>query len=96
MVAPHGRFPVVLTFHPREEIVYNFNLLCEIKRKPNKLSLNVKGEGYGIHPVITIEQLDNLGLRLINLKPAPGVNYADFGSVQVLDSMTKVTQTSPC
>ena len=90
-VSPHGKFPIVLTFKPKEEIIYNFNIHCEVKRKPNKLSLNIKGEGYGVHAQLQLEQLDERGvLRYAPLRPAPVVNYADFGSVRVLDSVTKL------
>jgi hydrocephalus-inducing protein len=78
-------------FKPQEEVVYNFNLVCEVKRKPNKLSINIKGEGYAVHPVIQLEQSEeNLqGNRFLTLRPAPAINYADFGSVQVLDTLAK-------
>lgn len=29
--------------------VYNFNIGCGVRRKPAKLNLNLKGEGYMIH-----------------------------------------------
>jgi hydrocephalus-inducing protein len=99
-VAPHGRCPIVFTFKPQEEIIYNFNLNLDIKRKPNKLSINLKGEGYAVHPLIQLEQSEEqmaaMGAagttaanRFITLRPAPAMNYADFGAVQVLDTLTK-------
>ena len=91
-VGPQGKFPITFLFKPSEEVVYNFNLQCEVKRKPNKLSINVKGEGYAVHPIISLEQSEEQavsGNRFQTLKPVPAVNYADFGAVQVLDSITK-------
>ena len=38
------------------------NIQCDVKRKPNKLSLNIKGEGYAVHPQIQLEQLDDTGV----------------------------------
>ena len=94
-IPPHGRVPVMLTFKPQEEVVYNFNIQCEVKRKPNKLSLNIKGEGYAVHPVIQIEESDSAFIgsggrsHFVPLRPTPATNYADFGSVQVLDTVSK-------
>ena len=33
---------------------YNYNIVCDIKRKPNKLSLNVKGEGTASIPILCL------------------------------------------
>jgi len=91
-VGPQGKCPITFLFKPSEEVAYNFNLQCEVKRKPNKLSINVKGEGYAVHPIILLEQSEEqavAGNRFQTLKPSPAVNYADFGAVQVLDSITK-------
>jgi hydrocephalus-inducing protein len=41
--------PVEITFMPKYELTYNYNLQCRIKRKARPLILNVKGEGYKIH-----------------------------------------------
>lgn len=131
-IPPHGKMSIQLFFKPQEEVVYNYNIVCIVKRKPNKLSINVKGEGYAVHPQIQLEQtlpvfvaenpvsprgtdkdstqkrsksprkekevelnatLDaaetSIQEKFILLKPFPAVNIADFGSVQVLDSLTK-------
>jgi len=95
-VSPYGKTAINLFFHPQEEVVYNFNIICAVKRKPNKLALNVKGEGYAVHPFIQLEQPDLAGAsdggasnRYITLRPAPAINYADFGSVQVNDTVSK-------
>ncbi|KAJ0401033.1 hypothetical protein P43SY_009913 [Pythium insidiosum] len=54
VVPPNGRALIDVEFIPSEEKSYNFNLNCIIKRKPTRLSLNVKGEGYSIHDSIAI------------------------------------------
>ena len=90
-VPPYGKTPVVITFQPSEETIYNYNISCDIKRKPNKLSLNIKGEGYAVHPCVQLENTEssNVSDRLVTLKPAPSINYVDFGSVQVYDNLSK-------
>jgi hydrocephalus-inducing protein len=95
-VSPNSRFPIEFRFKPNEEVLYNFNITCDIRRKPNKLSINIKGEGYAVHPLIQLENTaedshSNTGINdhFITLKPAPAMNYADFGAVQVLDSISK-------
>jgi hydrocephalus-inducing protein len=105
-VPPHGRMAIQLHFQPQEEVIYNFNIVCTVKRKPNKLSLNIKGEGYAVHPFIQLEGAEDSALtavvgggdvasstssvsRYMTLRPAPAVNYADFGAVQVLDTIAK-------
>lgn len=49
MIPPKGRIPIHVTLCADEEKVYNFNIPCSIRRKPAKLNLNLKGEGYHIH-----------------------------------------------
>jgi len=91
-------------FKPQEEVMYNFNILCDVKRKPNKLSINIKGEGYAVHPVIQLEQTDEqlkssptknskggaaATTTYLTLHPIPTTNIADFGAVQILDTISK-------
>lgn len=48
-----------------------------VKKKPTKLTLNVKGEGYAVHDSLQIEGADGC---LVELSPdAP--NHLDFGQV---------------
>jgi hydrocephalus-inducing protein len=96
MVPPMSRTAITFAFHPQEEVPYNYNLTCDVKRKPNKLSINIKGEGYAVHPYIQLEQPEDsvavgtITNRFFTLRPAPFVNYADFGVVQVLDTVSRV------
>jgi hydrocephalus-inducing protein len=49
-VVPAGsQLPVEVIFQPKYEVSYNYNLICNVKRKARPLVLNVKGEGYKIH-----------------------------------------------
>ena len=96
-MAPHSRLGIELIFKPQEEILYNFNIICDVKRKPNRLSLNIKGEGYGVHPLIQMESSaggaaaagGDSAAGYLTLRSAPHVNYVDFGVVQILDSVSK-------
>ncbi len=94
-VAPHGKVAVSILFKPQDEVVYNYNIVCDVKRKPNKLNINVKGEGYAVHPSLLIEQNEEQiassasDSRFVALKPRPAVNYADFGTVKVYDTTSK-------
>ena len=87
-VLPNSKLPITLTFKPQEEVTYNFNILCDIKRKPNKLSINIKGEGYAVHATIQTNNGDNND-NLNIFKPSPFINYIDFGAVQIHDKVTK-------
>jgi hypothetical protein len=149
-IPPHGKTSIQFFFKPQEEVIYNYNIVCLIKRKPNKLNINIKGEGYAVHPQIQLEQTiplfpevnntadhaaattkegttkgksltrtlkkkiedankdsnadtqqarpsspevnasaSSIHEKFILLKPLPAMNIADFGTVQVLDSLTK-------
>ena len=95
-VLPQSRCAIVLSFRPQEEVVYNFNVLCDVKRKPNKLSLNIKGEGYAVYPLLQLETEEGAqaGLGFTILRPSPSVNYVDFGAVQVHDTIKKKISVS--
>ena len=81
-IPPNGALPIEITFSPEEEREYNFNLICQVKRKPAKLSLNVKGEGYAIHDGITC---GDVPLTLGSKSP----NLVDFGVLRVNEKSTK-------
>jgi hydrocephalus-inducing protein len=49
VVPPQGELPIEVQFSPKLELTYNYNLVCNVKRKARPLVLNVKGEGYKIH-----------------------------------------------
>jgi len=41
--------PVEITFKPKVEGHYNFNLVCNVKRKIKPIMINVKGVGFNLH-----------------------------------------------
>lgn len=49
VVPAQGELPIEVAFTPKFELTYNYNLVCNVKRKARPLVLNVKGEGYKIH-----------------------------------------------
>jgi hypothetical protein len=80
VIPPNSRTSIEIEFIPTEEKSYSFNLNCIIKRKPTRLSLNVKGEGYSIHDALTLASDEHNESRA--LVSGPG-NVLDFGVVRV-------------
>ncbi|CAJ1447961.1 unnamed protein product [Effrenium voratum] len=79
VVGPGASFPVEVRFAPTDEKFFNYNVMCNIKRKDKPLLLNIKGEGYKIHTKLVIDEADREG-RLLH----PGVKeLLDFGDLQV-------------
>lgn len=89
-IFPRSKIPISMIFLPKDEGRCNFNLQCDIKSKPLKLNINVKGEGYAVHPVIRINdgQNDNNSNATL-LLPSPYLNILDFGAVQMNESTIK-------
>ena len=75
---PNSSLAVQVTFHPRVEAASNYNVACLVKRKPSRLMLNVKGEGYAVHNSLQMETADG---QLVHLSPDVP-NSIDFGQVR--------------
>jgi hydrocephalus-inducing protein len=75
---PDQQLAVTMTFCPPAEREFNYNVTCAVKKKPTRLTLNVKGEGYAVHHSM---QLENQFGKPIEL--SVGVNNIEFGQVQV-------------
>ncbi|GAB9466133.1 Hydrocephalus-inducing [Globisporangium polare] len=86
VIPPNSRSNIDIEFVPTEEKTYNFNLSCIIKRKPTRLSLNVKGEGYSIHDALTIAFDDQNDTRPVLLGAG---NLLDFGGVRVNEELQR-------
>ena len=54
-IPPQGSLPIEVKFNPTQEISYNYNLVCNVRRKAKPLILNVKGIGYTIHHKVLLE-----------------------------------------
>jgi hydrocephalus-inducing protein len=78
--------PIEITFQPKSELTYNYNLMCNVKRKARPLVLNVKGEGYKIHHSV----------RVLELPPVEAQSTAatnlDWGDFFINEKKTKVIQ----
>ena len=55
VVEPAQVVPIEVSFRPKFEREYNYNLICNVKRKARPLVLNVKGVGYTIHHEVFVE-----------------------------------------
>jgi len=83
-VPAQSQVPVEVLFQPKYELNYNYNLICNVKRKARPLVLNVKGEGYKIHTKLVLEE-QGRGARELH----PGVRETlDFGALQVQEKRT--------
>mmetsp|Transcript_22445 Transcript_22445/g.16940 ORF Transcript_22445/g.16940 Transcript_22445/m.16940 type:complete len:392 (+) Transcript_22445:3377-4552(+) len=49
VVPAEASVPIDIIFQPKYELSFNYNLLCNVKRKARPLVLNVKGDGVKIH-----------------------------------------------
>ncbi|KAJ3022533.1 hypothetical protein HKX48_005950 [Thoreauomyces humboldtii] len=80
-VPGNAEVSIEITFVPSAEKIFNFNLLCNVRKKPSPLTINVKGEGYEIHDTLQGELPDG---TLIELGAGAGArNVMDFGIVQL-------------
>ena len=76
LVSAESEIPVTITFKPKVEGQYNYNIVCNVAQKPRPLNLNVKGIGYMLHHTV---QLNNSPSPL-----APNfLNDIDFGNIFV-------------
>jgi len=56
-IPPQSQIPIEVLFKPKYEMSYNYNLICNIKRKARPLALNIKGVGYTIqHSILADKQ----------------------------------------
>lgn len=84
-VPPNGSLQLEAIFMPQLESAVNYNVVCNVKRKPTKLTLNVKGEGYAIHEALHIEGADGSSVTLAPRQ----TNAVDFGQVIINERCVK-------
>ncbi|KAI8900319.1 hypothetical protein BC833DRAFT_523632 [Globomyces pollinis-pini] len=87
IVPPQSEVPIDISFIPPSEKMYNFNLTCNIRKKPTPVTINVKGEGYEIHDSLHMELVDGSMLQLVSGGTAE--NSIDFGIVQINEKRIK-------
>uniref|UniRef100_G1MRN0 HYDIN axonemal central pair apparatus protein n=1 Tax=Meleagris gallopavo TaxID=9103 RepID=G1MRN0_MELGA len=81
-IAPLSRFPITIAFTPTLEGEMVFNLKCDVKRKIEPLSLNIKATGYTTSVSVRCENSDG-GVTELS---AQEVNVIDFKEVQLNES----------
>lgn len=62
----------------RHEKAINYNVTAAVRKKPTRLTLNVKGEGYALHESLQVENADGSVVVLAPQQP----NNLDFGQVR--------------
>ncbi|XP_071613168.1 hydrocephalus-inducing protein homolog [Heliangelus exortis] len=77
-IAPLSRFPLTISFTPTLEGEVVFNLKCNVKRKTQPLSLNIKATGYSMNVCVRCEDRDSCVTEL----SAQQINVIDFKEVQ--------------
>lgn len=77
-----SQIPVEVLFQPKYELNYNYNLICNVKRKARPLVLNVKGEGYKIHHSVLA------GSQRVEMKPGEPHKF-EFGEFFINEKKTK-------
>ena len=87
VVPPQSELPIEILFAPPSEKFFNFNLVCNVKKKPTPISVNIKGEGYKIHDSVSVEMLDGSHYELGS--DPDSQNEVDFGVVQLNDKRIK-------
>ncbi|KAJ3215867.1 hypothetical protein HDU67_010224 [Dinochytrium kinnereticum] len=87
-IGSHSEIPIEIIFCPSAEKVFNFNLVCNVKKKPTPVTMNVKGEGYEIHESIQGEMADGTVFELVS-SAQNGENTVDFGQVQINEKRLK-------
>ncbi|XP_072202948.1 hydrocephalus-inducing protein homolog [Excalfactoria chinensis] len=78
-ISPLSRFPITVAFTPTLEGEVVFNLKCDVKRKTEPLSLNIKATGYTMSVSVRCEDSDG-GVTELS---AQEVNIIDFKEVQL-------------
>ncbi|XP_038394321.1 hydrocephalus-inducing protein homolog isoform X4 [Canis lupus familiaris] len=78
-IPPLSRFPIDIFFTPKQEGDVNFNLICNVKKKAQPLTLNVKAEGYTMNAEVKCK--DRTGL--ITLLSPKETNIINFYEVEL-------------
>lgn len=84
VVGPDTAVDIEVVFKPQQERSFNFNVVCNVKRKKEPIVLNVKGIGYKIHASLTVDEIST-GRRVLN---AGVLEMLDFGVLQVQERRT--------
>lgn len=84
-VPPKSSLPITVSFEPTREGLFNYNVVCNVRRKPTRLTLNVKGEGFLLRDSLSIDTADGRPQALTDA----GDNQVDFGQVIINERAVK-------
>ncbi|GMH35419.1 hypothetical protein BSKO_03287 [Bryopsis sp. KO-2023] len=85
IVPPNSRLELIACFRPRLEESINYNVTCIVAKKPQPLTVNVKGEGYVIHSSV---QMDGPDGSIVELSDGV-MNNISFGQVIINERCIK-------
>jgi len=85
VIPPQGSLKLEVTFKPRTDTKYNFNIVINVKRKARPLVLNVKGVGYIISHSIHYENSHSALMT-------DDVCNVNFGSLFVNETQRRTVQ----
>ncbi|NXX62461.1 HYDIN protein, partial [Scopus umbretta] len=86
-IAPLSRFPITVVFTPALEGEAVFNLKCDVKRKTQPLSLNIKATGYSMN--VSVTRCEDSDGRVTELS-AQDINVIDFKEVQLNENIKHI------
>ena len=83
VVGADSETSIEITFQPKYERSYNYNLVLNVKQKTRPINLNIKGHGYSLHHSVNIDSA---------LTPiSHNVDHTlDFGDIYINERKTKV------
>lgn len=87
VVGPEQRLPISVTFMPNREMEYNWNVLFNIRNKPGRVALNVKGEGYAVSSNVTLKEEKGGNIQRDLFREE--TNKVDFGAVHIYEKRVK-------
>jgi len=87
-IPPQGSIPIEITFRPKRETRFNYNLVCNVKRKARQLVLNVKGVGYVISHSVHYENS-----RALLVDEPCEVNFGDIFINECQSRSVKITNS---
>lgn len=86
-VPARSELPIEVVFSPCAEKHFNYNLVCNVRKKPTPVTINVKGEGYDVHDSVQTELSDG---TVCEFAAGPNVqNVVDLGQSQINEKRVK-------
>ena len=82
VVNAESEFPIEITFQPKFEKSYNYNLVLNVKQKTRSINLNVKGHGYSLHHSVNIDSSQTALNNAID-------HILDFGDIYINEKKTR-------